>query len=97
MNPTIAKAIVNRELISFTYNGYPRLVEPHTYGLSSTGKESLLAYQVKGGHASGHNEPWHLFNIAKMAGVVSTGRLFTGPRDSYKRTWPPMRAIYIQL
>lgn len=97
MNPTLAKAIINRELISFTYNGYSRLVEPHTYGISSTGKESLLAYQVKGGHSSGHHEPWHLFSTSKMFGVTSTGRIFSGPRKSYKRTWPPMRAIYIQL
>lgn len=97
MNPTIAKAIVNRELLSFTYNGFPRLVEPHTYGLSSTGKESLLAYQVKGGHASGHREPWHLFSIIKMSGVISAGQRFDGPRSDYKRTWPPMRKIYIQL
>lgn len=96
-NPTIAKAIEHRELLSFIYNGHPRLVEPHTYGISSTGKESLLAYQIKGGHSSDHHEPWHLFSISKMLGVIPTGQTFAGPRKSYKRTWPPMRTIYIQL
>lgn len=97
MNQTIICAIHNRKLLTFTYNGHSRTVEPHTYGVTTTGNESLLAYQTNGGHASGHKEPWHLFNLSKMEKLTLSTRSFTGPRHGYKRTKPAMKRIYIQL
>ena len=97
MNQVISNAINNRELLSFTYDGYQRIVEPHTYGVTSKGKDSLRAYQVQGGHASSHNELWHLFTVAKMAGISSTGNSFSGPRRDYKKNDTAMSRIYAQL
>lgn len=97
MNQAIINAIQNREQLTFSYDGFQRVVEPHTYGTTTTGKETLRAYQVQGGHASGHNEPWHLFTVAKMIGLRSTGVSFSGARPGYKRQDTAMQRIYAQL
>ena len=98
MDQRIVSAIRNQQTLSFTYNGQPRVVEPHTYGVTTTGKESLRAYQTQGGHASSHrNEPWHLFSASKMVGLRCTGITFNGARQGYKRTDSAMQNIYAQL
>ena len=97
MNQIILNAIHNCELLTFTYDGYRRVVEPHTYGMSTTGKESLRAYQVEGRHVSRHNQPWHLFTVSKIVGLSSAGTGFDGPRHDYKRNDSVMQHIYAQL
>ena len=42
----ISIAIRDRQLLSFNYEGYGRLVEPHTYGVDSKGHPALRAFQV---------------------------------------------------
>jgi hypothetical protein len=98
MSQKIISAIKNKQTLSFTYDGHHRVVEPHTYGLTTTGKESLRAYQVQGGYASSHNnEPWHLFTLSKMIGLQCTGNGFDGARNGYKREDSAMQQIYAQL
>lgn len=45
----IKTAIQNKQLLSFIYDGYPRVVEPHTYGLDKKGHPALRTYQIRGG------------------------------------------------
>ena len=40
-------AIENKRLIRFEYQGYPRVAEPHDYGIMKAVK-TLLVYQVRG-------------------------------------------------
>ena len=47
MNQTIINAINNMEILSFTYKGNPRVVEPHAYGMGSDGDDLLRAYQAE--------------------------------------------------
>ncbi len=97
MNQIIINAIHNCEQLTFSYDGLLRVVEPHTYGITNTGKESLRVYQVQGGHVSGHNEPWHLFTVSKMVGLRTTGIIFVGTRPGYKRQDSVMQRIHLQL
>lgn len=97
MNSVIIHAINNCELLSFTYDGYARIVEPHAYGVTTAGKEILRAYQIEGGHASNHNQPWHLFSVSKVVGLSSTRRGFSGARHGYKCNDSAMQSIYAQL
>lgn len=98
MNQIIINAIRNKQTLSFTYDGQPRVVEPHTCGVTTTGKESLRGYQVQGGHASSHgNQPWHLFTASKMVGLQCNGNTFNGASQGYKRTDSAMQQIYAQL
>jgi hypothetical protein len=66
-NPMIISAIKNKELLSFTYNGVTRLVEPQTYGLSIAGHEVLRARQVAGGSSSGQDRIAKLFDLDKIS------------------------------
>lgn len=97
VNQAIINAIQNCEQLTFNYDGILRVVEPHTYGITATGKESIRAYQIQGGHMSGHNESWHLFTVSKMLGVRGTGVKFSGVRQGYKRQDSVMQRIYAQL
>lgn len=97
MNHIIYSAIQNCEQLSFTYDNYPRAVEPHTYGVTTKGNDTLRAYQVQGGHVSGDNQPWHLFTLSKMVGLKTTGIKFSGTRHGYKRQDSAMQRIYAQL
>ena len=72
MNQTICDAINNKRILSFTYNGYSRKVEPHAHGRTKGGNEVLRAYQISGGHASSrHYEGWHLFSVSKIVGLTT--------------------------
>lgn len=44
----LVSAIENRQVISFIYDGLPRVVEPATYGQTTTGKLSLRGCLVAG-------------------------------------------------
>lgn len=48
MNPTICDAIRNRRILRFSYDGHPRIVEPHAYGLSRERAEVIRCYQTGG-------------------------------------------------
>ena len=41
MNQVICDAIRNRCVLKFTYDGHPRIVEPHAYGLSRARNEVM--------------------------------------------------------
>ena len=97
MNPTIISAIRNNQCLSFNYDGYQRVVEPHAYGVSSKGKEIMRAFQVQGGHVSGHKDGWHLFSIEKINFLTNTGESFSGARNGYRRGDSAMSTIYSEL
>ncbi len=72
-----ASAIHNRQLISFTYDGLPRVVQPATFGQTTTGKLSLCACQIDG--SSRRNTPpcWELYTVAKIVGPAFHGTVFS--------------------
>ena len=89
MNTSIIRnAIANKEVIEFTYQGYPRVAEPHVYGIKA-GKRKILVYQIGGLTSSGKIPDWRLVNIDEIFGLrVIKDQKFAGPREyreaSYK-------------
>ena len=87
-DPAIISAIRERAILRFVYNGEPRVVEPQTYGLSSTGKEVLRAYQTSGGSRTGSTRLAKLFDVSKIVGLEKTSHRFSealtvhNPKDS---------------
>lgn len=94
---SIASAIQNLQLLSFTYDGYSRLVEPHTYGIDTKGHAALRAYQVRGGSESGEYVGWKLFHVSEMRGLTVLQEHFAGARPKYKRGDSTFSTIYAQL
>jgi len=97
MNQTIINAINNMEVLSFTYKGNPRVVEPHAYGMGSDGDDLLRAYQVGGYSSSGRLPKWRLFEVNKIYNFSPTGEKFNGARLGYHRNDQVMDHIYAQL
>lgn len=96
MLQTIVNAIRTKQLLSFTYDSLPRLVEPHAVGLSTAGNQVMRCFQVGGSHKkSGHD--WELVKLGKMVGLALAGEQFAGPRPGYKRGDSAMSTIYAEL
>lgn len=84
-------------LLSFTYDGHRRLVEPHTYGMDNKGHRSLRAYQISGGSESGEYVGWKLFHTDEIRALAIEAQKFVGPRPKYKRGDTAFSTIYCQL
>lgn len=82
---TIVSAIQHQQLLSFTYDGFARVVEPHCYGVDGKGHYALRAYQVRGGSESGEYAGWKLFHVQEMRQVSVLPERFAAPRPGYKR------------
>ena len=93
----IATAIQNRNLLAFTYDGFPRTVEPHTYGVDKKGHQSLRAYQVGGGSESGEYVGWKMFHVDNMFEVKVQPQTFRSPRLGYKHGDESFATIGAQL
>jgi len=93
---TIINAIRNRQILTFTYSGLVRVVEPHAVGVSTTGNDVLRCYQTAGGHVSPGHE-WDFCILSRIRRLQPTGQQFTGSRPGYKRNDAHMRFIYEQL
>jgi hypothetical protein len=75
----IRNAISNRHLIEFSYHGYPRIAEPHVYGIKN-GKRQILVYQVGGLTSSGKVPDWRRINLDDVIGIKVADQTFPGPR-----------------
>lgn len=94
---SIASAIQGQHLLSFSYEGYPRTAEPHTYGIDGKGHHALRAYQVAGGSSSGEYAGWKLFHVNEMHGLFVLPQRFAGPRPGYKQGDKAFSTILAQL
>ncbi|MBL0162512.1 MAG: hypothetical protein IPP82_02345 [Xanthomonadales bacterium] len=93
----ISQAISAKHLITFSYDGFMRTVEPHTYGIDGKGHEALRAFQVAGGSNSGEFVGWKLFHISEMGGITVLPTTFHNARHGYKRGDKAFSRIYAQL
>lgn len=93
----IAEAIRTQHLVTFSYDGYRRTVEPHTYGIDRKGHRALRAYQVSGGSESGEHVGWKIFHERDMYGLAVLPQPFQGPRPGYKREDQVFARIEAQL
>ena len=80
---TLRNAIANKNIIEFIYKGYPRIAEPHIYGMKN-GKRQLLVYQIGGAMPLGGGSilDWRRMDIDEISGLKVTGQKFAGPRDN---------------
>ena len=94
---TICNAIREQRLLAFTYGGYRRVVEPHTYGSDGKGHLALRAYQVEGGSETGEQVGWKLFHVDKIGGLQMLDHTFAHARAGYRQGDPAFRDIQCQL
>lgn len=96
MLQTIINAIHNREVLSFSYNGIPRLVHPAAVGVSRAGNDALRCYQIVGSHVTpGHQ--WDFCEISLISNLQPTGQHFEGDPPGYRKGDKHMNQIYAEL
>lgn len=54
MDSLIIKAILEHHLLAFTYEGGPRILEPHCFGLDAQGRKVLCGWLHGKGHRCFH-------------------------------------------
>jgi hypothetical protein len=75
-DPIIISAIRQKSVLAFSYNGKLRTVEPQTYGLSTSGREVLRAYERPAPNSAKGSGMAKLFDLAKISGLQKTGLKF---------------------
>ena len=75
----IIAAMKEKKVLSFTYSGHSRIVEPHIYGINE-GTHQLLGYQIRGGSSSGVLPEWRRFKISAMQNLQILNEFFPGRR-----------------
>lgn len=93
---SIINAINNKSVLSFTYNGCNRVVEPHAVGISRAGNAVLRCFQTEGSHVRPNHE-WDLCVLSKITNLFLTGALFSSARPSYAKGDKGMLHIYAEL
>lgn len=74
---SIADAIRDHRLVTFTYDGLERVVQPATYGTTTTGKISLRGCLVDGQSRSNQIPCWELYTQSKILNLVVTTTPFS--------------------
>jgi hypothetical protein len=75
----LTAAIEQRRVVTFTYEGYPRRVQPAAFGIGNRkGKETLHAYQVDGGSRRGGIPSWRNFHVERIESLAVLDEVF-GP------------------
>ena len=94
MEYIIKTAIENKQLLSFEYKNKTRIVEPYTFGESSTGKDTLSAFQKDGGSEASANLCWRQFAIREIKNLKLMDEKFEEIRDDYHCDNAKMNFIY---
>lgn len=81
MDSLIRKAITEKRLIEFDYNGCHRIAEPHVYGVDK-GVTQLLIFQVRGQSMTGGMAHWRRVDLKGVTNLVLLDERFPGKRFS---------------
>lgn len=94
----LCRAIADRHLLSFYYDGLPRAVIPAAHGLHRfTGVPSLRCYQVGGRSNSGSVPNWRMFSTYKIASCKILDDAFDTVPPEYKLNDAHLAHIHCQL
>lgn len=96
-HPELAKAIHEKRLVTFRYDGLMRKAEPYTYGINKKGHEVLSAFQVAGSSKLGNRPMWRLYLISAIRNLQINDETFSAVRSGYKRNDSRMERIFAQI
>lgn len=94
---TVCRAIEERRLLLFNYNGRSRLAYPCAHGWLSTGNEALRAHEVAFVGSQRRVGSGKLFLLASMHLVELADETFDRPPRGYQADDRGMASIHCQL
>jgi hypothetical protein len=97
MQNLLTRAIRDRSVVGFHYDGHPRAVEPHCLGLSPKGALLLRAYQISGSSSSGDPVAWRLFTVSKIVNARVSEHTFSRARPDYNPADSAMATVIAAL
>jgi hypothetical protein len=77
----LRQAIAERRLVTFEYQGLPRIGEPHDYGRRK-GKDQLNFFQTGGRSRSGKVPDWRTPDVDGIRSLALTPERFAGTRPT---------------
>lgn len=84
MEDTIIAALERRRVLSFSYDGQPRTVNPHAlYREDQLRKIVLHAWQTDGRSNSGDLPGWRNFHLDEISGLVVLDETFFGAQPDF--------------
>jgi len=90
-------AIKNRNILTFTYRGHPRVVEPHAYGVTTAGNDALRCFQTAGTSRKNKVPDWKLMTVREISNLSVETTTFASARHGYNHDDKGMPHIYVQL
>lgn len=98
LDGVVCGAIKTRALLSFFYDGLPRVVIPCALGQhKSTRKLLLRSFQVRGTTESGNLPLWRLYDLSRVSRLEILRETFDEPPPGYKRDDRSFATIMCQL
>jgi len=83
---TICRAMEERNLLQFVYEGRTRVVEPHMLAANDEEHLALSAWIVRGYSKSADTPYWREYLISKMSSPTILSETFAGTRPGYKES-----------
>ena len=97
MDLRICHAIAERRLLMFGYKGAMRVVEPHLYGRTATGRDALSAWMRPGWSRTDPGGEWRLFHVDALEQLQSLPERFEGPRPDFNPGAPHFVEVYCTI
>lgn len=95
--PELARAVRERRVVMFTYDGRPRVVEPHAYGLGGDGVPVMHGYQTGGESVSGGLPGWRTFRVAAITELRVGDDRFASARPDYVEGRPRLDPVWADV
>lgn len=92
----LCRAIAEKYLVQFKYDGRSRIVEPFCCGISSADSYILRGFQIRG---TDKTKPhcWRLYELSEMSQLSITQHSFNGKRKEYNPEDPAMTKIFCRI
>jgi hypothetical protein len=92
----LCRAIADKRLVQFKYDGRSRIVEPFCCGVSAAGNYVLRGFQIRG---SDKTKPlcWRLYELSEISQMSVTQHGFKGNRQDYNPEDPTITEIFCRI
>jgi hypothetical protein len=92
----LCRAIADKRLVQFKYDGRSRIVEPFCCGISTAGNYVLRGFQIRG---SDKTKPlcWRLYELSEISQMSVTQHGFKGNRHEYNPLDSSMTEIFCSI
>ena len=92
----LCRAISEKRIVQFKYDGRSRIVEPFCCGMNSAENYVMRGFQIRG---SDKTKPlcWRIYELAGMSQLSVTNHSFNGKRADYTPADPLVTEIFCSI